>query len=141
MPLAFVYDDPPDRSRFFHDSSDKDGNDGFDFAGFKKLEDRCLHGIDAGKEAALNSRVSQGVPKIADLTSLIDVHIEKRAAASQGKGYLRSLLLMDLQEPLQGKIGHHIAVVAEDGLVLDPGDLQCFSVPLPCPEGPVHGER
>ena len=49
---------------------------------------------------------------------LIDVHIQKRAAASQGKGYLRSLLLMGLQEPLQGKIGHHIAVVAEDGLVL-----------------------
>src|SRR4030042_5024862 len=96
LPLTVVYDDPPDRSRFFHDLSDKGGNDGFDFAGFKRLEDRCLHSIDAGKEADLNSRVSQGVPqdvpKIADLTSLIDVHIQKRAAASQCKRYLRSLL-------------------------------------------------
>ncbi len=122
MPLAFVYDDPPDRSRFFHDSSDKGGNDRFDFAGFKKLEDRCLHGIDAGKEAALNPRVSQGVPqdipKITDLTSLIDVHIQKWAVASQGERDLWSLLLMDLQKLLQGKIGHHITVVAEDGFVL-----------------------
>jgi hypothetical protein len=118
MPLAFVNDDPPDRAGFFYHSSDKDRNDGFDFVCFKKLEERCLHGIDAGKEAALNSRVSQGVPKIANLTSLIDVYIQKRPLGSQGKSYLWSLLLMDFQEPLQGKIGYHIAIVAEDGLVL-----------------------
>ena len=58
------------------------------------------------------------MPKITDLTGLIDVYIQKRAAASQGKRYLRSLLLMDLQKLLQGKIGHHITVVTEDGLIL-----------------------
>lgn len=82
VPVAFVDDDPPDRSRFFHDSSDKGRNDGFDFAGVEIPEERCLHGIDAGKEAALSSRVSQDIPKIADLTGLIDIYIQKRAAAS-----------------------------------------------------------
>jgi len=118
VPFAFVYDDSPDRSRVFHDSSDKDGNDGFDFVGLKKLNERFLHRIDTGKEAVLNSWVSQGVPEIADLTALIDVYIQKRAPASQGKGYLRSLLLMGFQKLLQGKIGHHIAIVAEDGFVI-----------------------
>jgi hypothetical protein len=58
------------------------------------------------------------MPKIADLTGLINVYIQKRAVASQGKRYLRSFLLMDLQELLQGKIGHHITVVAENGLIV-----------------------
>ena len=60
----------------------------------------------------------QNVSKIADLTGLIDAHIEERSAASQGKSRLRSLPPMIFQERLQGKIGDHIAVVAEDGLVL-----------------------
>ncbi len=59
MPLSLINDPPLDRSRFFQDPSDKDGNDGFDLAGFKKLEKRCLYSVDAGKEAALSSRVSQ----------------------------------------------------------------------------------
>jgi hypothetical protein len=118
VPLAFVDDDPPDRSSFFADSADKNGNDGFDFSCLKETEKRSLHGIDAGKEAALNSRVSQGVPKIADFTPLADAYIQKRAAAAESKGHLRSHFLMGFTEPLQGKIGHHVPVVAEDGLVL-----------------------
>jgi hypothetical protein len=50
-------------------------------------------------------------------------------AASQGKRYLRPFLLMDLQEPLQGKIGHHIPVVAEDGLVLVQEIFNIFQSP------------
>ncbi len=71
----------------------------------------------------------QDVPKITNLASLIDVHIEKRAVASQGKSDLWVLLLMGLQKPLQRQIGHHIAVVAEDGLVLVQEIFNVFQSP------------
>jgi len=118
VPLALVDDDAPNRSRSFLNSSDKDGNDGFYFSGFKKMEERPLHGIDAGKETALDPRISEGVTEIANITSLINIHIQKMSAASQGKCCIRSLLLVDLQEPLQGEIGYHITVVAEYDLVI-----------------------
>jgi hypothetical protein len=117
MPLAFVYNDAPDRSRFHLDSSDKGFNYGFELAGTEKPEDRRLHDIDAGKETLLNSRVPQGVPKIADLAALINADVKKRTAASQDKGRLRSFLLMGLQESTQGEVRDHIPVVAEDGFV------------------------
>jgi hypothetical protein len=129
MPFTFVNDDPPDRSRFFDDSSDKNGNDGLDFSRFKETEEGSFHGIDAGKEAALNARISQGVPKIADFTSLIDVYVQKRPAASKGKRHLRPHLLMGFQEPLQRKVGHHVSVVAEDGLVLVQEIFNVFQSP------------
>jgi hypothetical protein len=55
--------------------------------------------------------------KITDLTYFIDVYIEKRAAAAQGKGYVRLFLLMDLQDFLQGEVSYHIPIVAEDYFV------------------------
>jgi len=83
----------------------------------------------------LNSGVSKGVPKIADLTSLSDVHIQERTAASQRKGYLRSPVLMGLQEPLQRKIGHHVAVVTENGFVLVQEILNVFQPPCRVQKG------
>jgi hypothetical protein len=129
VPVAFVDDDSPDRSWLFGDSSDHKGNDGFDFSFLKETEKRSLHGIDAGKEAALNSRISQGVPKIADFTPLADADIQKRAAAAKSKGHLRSHFLMGFTEPLQGKIGDHVPVVAEDGLVLFQEVFNAFQPP------------
>ena len=80
MPLPFIDDGPSDGSRFFHDSSDKGGNDGLDLAGFEVLEEEFFYGVDASELPALNSRisrsVSQDIPEIADLTGLTDVHIE-----------------------------------------------------------------
>jgi hypothetical protein len=118
MPLAFVYDDPPDGSALLHDSPDKSGNNRFDFAWLEKPKERFLHRIDAGKLAALSPRTFQGMSKITDLTRLIDVYIEKRTAAPESKCDFRSVLLMNFQESLQRKIGYHIPIVAEDGFFL-----------------------
>jgi hypothetical protein len=73
--------------------------------------------------------ISQSVSEIADLTALIDIHIQKRAAASQGKCCVRSLLLVDLQQSFQREIGYHIAVVAEYGLVLVQQIFNIFESP------------
>ena len=105
------------------------GNDRFDFSGLKETEERSLHGIDAGEEAALNARISQGVPEITDFTALIDVYVQKRAAASKGQRHLRPHFLMGFQEPLQGKVGHHVPVIAEDGLVLIQEIFNVFQSP------------
>jgi hypothetical protein len=118
VPLAFVDNDAPDRSRLFYDPSDKNGNDGFAFSDFQETEKRSLYGIDAGEEAALNARISQGVPEVADFTAPINIYVHKGAVASKGKRHLRSHFFMGFKEPLQGKVGHHVPVVAEDGLVL-----------------------
>jgi len=88
MPLPIIDDDPTNRSWFFLYSSDKCRNDGFDLFGLKKLKDRCLYSIDAGEETALDSGISQGVPKVANLTCLINVYIQKRATAPQDEGNL-----------------------------------------------------
>jgi hypothetical protein len=118
VPLAFVDEDPPDRSRSLADSSGENGNDGFDLSLLQETEKRSLHRIDAGKKAALNPRISQGVPEIADFPLLADAHIQKRTVAAKSKGYLRPHFIMGLTESLQGKVGHHVPVVAEEGLVL-----------------------
>ena len=76
MPLPLVNNHATDRPRSLYDSSDEDINNGFDLSSFQKLEERCLHGVNAGKEATLDSWCFQGVPKVADLTSLIDVYIQ-----------------------------------------------------------------
>jgi hypothetical protein len=57
------------------------------------------------------------VAKIANFTALIQVYVQKEAAASKGKRRLRPHLLLGFYEPLQGKVGHHVSVIAEDGLV------------------------
>jgi hypothetical protein len=122
VPLTLVYDDSTDGSRFFDDSSDQGRNNRFNFPGLKKIEKGCLHSIDASKLAVSNSRAPQGAPQnapeITDLTGLIEVDVEKGPAASQGKGDLWVFLLMGLQKPLEGQIGHDIAVIAEDSPIL-----------------------
>ena len=75
--------------------------------------------------------VAQGMAKIADLIHFINVHIEKRATASQGESSFRSLLIMDLQKLLQREIGHHITVVTEDGFVFVEKILNVFQPPCP----------
>jgi hypothetical protein len=51
------------------------------------------------------------------------------STASQGKCCIRSLLLVDLQKPLQGEVGDHIAIVAEYSLVLVQKIFNVFKSP------------
>ncbi len=74
----------------------------------------------------MNSRVPQGVPKIADLTVRVDIDVEQRTAASEDKGCLRSFLLMGLQKFAQGEVREHVPIVAEDGFVFIQKILNIF---------------
>ena len=64
--------------------------------------------------------------KVTDRACLIQIYIEKGAAASQNKRYLRSFLLMGFQKPMQWKIGDYITVIADNGFVLVQKVLDIF---------------
>ena len=51
-----------------------------------------FNGINPGKKAALKRRDSPAYSEIADLTLLIDIHVQERAVASQDECCLRPFL-------------------------------------------------
>jgi hypothetical protein len=126
LPIALIDQDTQNGTRFLRDSSEKGGNNALDPAGLNMPEQRSLYGIDAGKKAALNAGIVQGMPNVADFTAVVDVYIEQGSAASQDKSGFRLFLCMKLQELLQRQIGKCVSIVAKDRLILAEKILDVF---------------